>query len=68
MLIRCAHSTPKANSPPTRLRRGSSGRCCASDDRLRLFELHGTDVKLLADNFHAAGRRVMVTQATASPG
>lgn len=38
------------------------------DDRLRLFELHGTDVKLLADNFHAAGRRVMVTQGDGLAG
>ncbi|MCP5268928.1 MAG: 23S rRNA (adenine(2030)-N(6))-methyltransferase RlmJ [Zoogloeaceae bacterium] len=39
-----------------------------SEDRLRLFELHGTDVKLLADNFHAAGRRVMVTQGDGLAG
>ncbi|MDQ5881042.1 MAG: rRNA (adenine2030-N6)-methyltransferase [Pseudomonadota bacterium] len=31
------------------------------EDRLRLFELHTTDIKLLADNFHDAGRKVMVT-------
>ena len=31
------------------------------EDRLRLFELHTTDIKLLADNFHDTGRKVMVT-------
>ena len=30
-------------------------------DRLRLFELHGTDGRLLAEQFAAAGRRVTVT-------
>ncbi|MBI3525043.1 MAG: 23S rRNA (adenine(2030)-N(6))-methyltransferase RlmJ [Betaproteobacteria bacterium] len=29
-------------------------------DRLRLFELHGSDVKLLQNNFREAGRRVSV--------
>jgi len=31
-----------------------------SQDRLRLFELHGSDYQLLQDNFHAAGRRVSI--------
>jgi 23S rRNA (adenine2030-N6)-methyltransferase len=30
-------------------------------DRLRLYELHGTDARLLHDEFAAAGRRVSVT-------
>lgn len=29
-------------------------------DRLRLFELHGSDCQLLQNNFHAAGRRVSI--------
>lgn len=31
------------------------------DDRLRLFELHSTDVRLLYDNFKEAGRRATIT-------
>ncbi|MFA7292549.1 MAG: 23S rRNA (adenine(2030)-N(6))-methyltransferase RlmJ [Rhodocyclaceae bacterium] len=38
------------------------------EDRLRLFELHTTDIKLLADNFHAAGRRAMVTHGDGFAG
>jgi 23S rRNA (adenine2030-N6)-methyltransferase len=34
-----------------------------TDDRLRLFELHPADFKLLTDNFREAGRRVKVEQA-----
>ena len=30
-------------------------------DRLRLFELHSTDVKLLQENFKSAGRKVSIT-------
>lgn len=33
------------------------------DDRLRLFELHGTDYRLLAKTFHDAGKRVAIRQA-----
>jgi len=32
-----------------------------ADDRLRLFELHSTDIRTLADNFRDAGRQVQVT-------
>jgi 23S rRNA (adenine2030-N6)-methyltransferase len=38
------------------------------EDRLRLFELHSTDIKLLADNFHAAGRRAQVTHGDGFAG
>ena len=31
-----------------------------SQDRLRLFELHGSDCRLLQDNFREAGRRVSI--------
>jgi 23S rRNA (adenine2030-N6)-methyltransferase len=31
------------------------------DDRLRLFELHSTDYRLLCDNFKEAGRRAAIT-------
>jgi 23S rRNA (adenine2030-N6)-methyltransferase len=34
-----------------------------TEDRLRLFELHPADFKLLTDNFREAGRRVKVEQA-----
>ncbi len=39
--------------------------CCAHqttrpDDRLRLFELHPTDLRLLSQNFGGAGRRVRI--------
>jgi 23S rRNA (adenine2030-N6)-methyltransferase len=37
-------------------------------DRLRLFEMHSTDIELLGDNFHAAGRRVMVTRGDGFAG
>ena len=33
------------------------------DDRLRLFELHSTDFKLLCNNLHDAGRRAAVKQS-----
>ena len=33
------------------------------DDRLRLFELHSTDFKLLCDNLRDAGRRVAIVQS-----
>ncbi|MDP2793825.1 MAG: 23S rRNA (adenine(2030)-N(6))-methyltransferase RlmJ [Sulfurisoma sp.] len=33
------------------------------DDHLRLFELHGTDVQLLEQNFRDAARRVAIRQA-----
>jgi 23S rRNA (adenine2030-N6)-methyltransferase len=39
-----------------------------ADDRLRLFEMHTTDIELLGDNFHAAGRRVMVTHGDGFAG
>lgn len=34
--------------------------CARPQDRLRLFELHSTDQRLLADNFAGAGRQVRV--------
>ena len=37
-------------------------------DRLRLFELHSTDVATLADNFREAGRQVMVTHGDGLAG
>ncbi|MDD5176047.1 MAG: 23S rRNA (adenine(2030)-N(6))-methyltransferase RlmJ [Sterolibacterium sp.] len=37
-------------------------------DRLRLFELHSSDSRLLQDNFHAAGRRVIVQAADGYAG
>ena len=39
-----------------------------ADDRLRLFELHSTDVATLADNFREAGRQVMVTHGDGLAG
>ncbi len=39
-----------------------------ADDRLRLFELHSTDVATLADNFREAGRQVMVTNGDGLAG
>lgn len=33
------------------------------DDRLRLFELHGSDHRLLCENFEAAGKRVAIKQS-----
>ncbi len=33
------------------------------DDRLRLFELHSTDYKLLCNNLHDAGRRAAIKQS-----
>lgn len=34
--------------------------CTRPDDRLRLFELHTTDLRLLSQNFGGAGRRVRI--------
>lgn len=39
-----------------------------ADDRLRLFELHPTDVDVLGHNFASAGRRVMVTRGDGLAG
>ncbi|MCK6406300.1 MAG: 23S rRNA (adenine(2030)-N(6))-methyltransferase RlmJ [Rhodocyclaceae bacterium] len=39
-----------------------------ADDRLRLFELHGTDIVTLADNFREAGRQVQVTHGDGLAG
>ncbi len=39
-----------------------------ADDRLRLFELHGTDIMTLADNFREAGRQVQVTHGDGLAG
>jgi len=39
-----------------------------SEDRLRLFELHTTDIRTLADNFREAGRQVMVTHGDGLAG
>jgi len=39
-----------------------------ADDRLRLFELHSTDVATLADNFREAGRQGMVTHGDGLAG
>jgi 23S rRNA (adenine2030-N6)-methyltransferase len=36
-------------------------------DRLRLFELHSTDARLLGENFLDAGKQVVVEDWTASP-
>lgn len=36
-------------------------KCLREQDRLRLFELHSSDVRLLQDCFKGAGRQVMVT-------
>lgn len=38
------------------------------DDRLRLFELHSTDIVTLADNFREAGRQVQVTHGDGLAG
>jgi 23S rRNA (adenine2030-N6)-methyltransferase len=38
------------------------------EDRLRLFELHPTDVDLLGHNFKTAGKRVIVTQGDGFAG
>ncbi len=38
------------------------------EDRLRLFELHSTDIKTLADNFREGGRQVMVTHGDGLAG
>lgn len=39
-----------------------------ADDRLRLFELHPTDVRLLKLTFESAGRRVLIQQADGFAG
>ena len=39
-----------------------------ADDRLRLFELHSTDIVTLADNFREAGRQVQVTHGDGLAG
>jgi 23S rRNA (adenine2030-N6)-methyltransferase len=39
-----------------------------ADDRLRLFELHGTDIVTLADNFRDARRQVQVTHGDGLAG
>ncbi len=38
------------------------------EDKLRLFELHSTDIVTLADNFREAGRQVMVTHGDGLAG
>ncbi len=39
-----------------------------NEDRLRLFELHSTDIRTLADNFREAGRQVAVTHGDGLAG
>lgn len=39
-----------------------------ADDRLRLFELHPTDIKFLQQTFDGAGRRVQIQQADGFAG
>ncbi len=43
-------------------------RTLRADDRLRLFELHPSDFKLLQENFQQAGRRAKVEQADGFAG
>ncbi|MBI2305670.1 MAG: 23S rRNA (adenine(2030)-N(6))-methyltransferase RlmJ [Rhodocyclales bacterium] len=38
------------------------------EDKLRLFELHSTDIRTLADNFREGGRQVMVTHGDGLTG
>lgn len=38
------------------------------EDKLRLFELHTTDIRTLADNFREGGRQVMVTHGDGLAG
>ncbi len=38
------------------------------EDRLRLFELHSTDIRTVADNFREAGRQVAVTHGDGFAG
>ncbi len=45
-----------------------AGQMIRSDDRMRLFELHPADSKLLIENFSAFGRRVKVEQADGFSG
>ncbi|MFV0370067.1 MAG: 23S rRNA (adenine(2030)-N(6))-methyltransferase RlmJ [Azonexus sp.] len=42
--------------------------CLRGSDRLRLFELHSSDVKILRDNFRAAGRQVHITEGDGLAG